>query len=163
MDRLHLERGQDGLFPHRRSLNDAEGLEEERRLCYVGTTRAMSELYITYAEQRRMYGVDSFAQPSRFISEIPEELLEEIRPSIQVARPVVRRHFDRARSGGYDRGLAQENENDIRLGQRVRHRKFGEGVVLNCEGAGAHARVQVNFETAGTKWLVMAYAKLELM
>jgi DNA helicase-2/ATP-dependent DNA helicase PcrA len=154
---------EDGLFPHRRSLNDAEGLEEERRLCYVGTTRAMSELYITYAEQRRMYGVDSFAQPSRFISEIPEELLEEIRPSIQVARPVVRRHFDRARSGGYDRGLAQENENDIRLGQRVRHRKFGEGVVLNCEGAGAHARVQVNFETAGTKWLVMAYAKLELM
>ncbi|TDJ48440.1 MAG: DNA helicase II [Gammaproteobacteria bacterium] len=154
---------EDGLFPHHRSLNDADGLEEERRLCYVGTTRAMSQLYITYAEQRRMYGVDSFAPPSRFIGEIPEELLEEIRPNIRVAQPVVRRHFGRTGAGGYARSLVQERANDIRLGQRVRHRKFGEGVVLNCEGAGAHARVQVNFETAGTKWLVMAYAKLELM
>ena len=152
---------EDGLFPHRRSLNDADGLEEERRLCYVGTTRAMSELYMTYAEQRRMYGVDSFAAPSRFISEIPEELLEEIRPSIQVSQPVVRRRH--GNSGSYGHGLAQESDSNIRLGQRVRHGKFGEGVVLNCEGNGAHARVQINFETAGTKWLVMAYAKLELM
>ncbi|MFW2403334.1 MAG: DNA helicase II [Gammaproteobacteria bacterium] len=154
---------EDGLFPHRRSLNDADGLEEERRLCYVGTTRAMSELYLTHAEQRRMYGVDSFAQPSRFISEIPAELLEEVRPNIRVSRPVHRRAP--ARTSGYSgrRSLTDQNENDIRLGQRVRHGKFGEGVVLNYEGSGAHARVQVNFETAGTKWLVMSYANLELM
>jgi len=154
---------EDGLFPHRRSLNDAEGLEEERRLCYVGTTRAMSELYLTYAEQRRMYGVDSFAQPSRFISEVPEDLLEEVRPNIRVSRPVHRRGATRGNGFGRGASLAEENDNDIRLGQRVRHGKFGEGVVLNYEGSGAHARVQVNFETAGTKWLVMSYANLELM
>ncbi|MBT8442213.1 MAG: DNA helicase II [Gammaproteobacteria bacterium] len=154
---------EDGLFPHRRSLNDADGLEEERRLCYVGTTRAMSELYLTYAEQRRMYGIDSFAQPSRFIAEIPTELLEEVRPNIRVSRPV-HRHVSSGTSGySGRRSLTDQNENDIRLGQRVRHGKFGEGVVLNCEGSGAHARVQVNFETAGTKWLVMSYANLELM
>jgi DNA helicase-2/ATP-dependent DNA helicase PcrA len=155
---------EDGLFPHRRSLNDADGLEEERRLAYVGTTRAMSDLYMTYAEQRRMYGVDSFAQPSRFISEVPAELLEEVRPSIRVSRPVHRKQASHgSRFGNNTASLAEERPNDIRLGQRVRHGKFGEGVVLNYEGSGAHARVQVNFETAGTKWLVMSYANLELM
>src|SRR3954471_12015722 len=79
---------EDGLFPHQRSINDLEGLEEERRLCYVGTTRAMKALYLTYAEQRRLHGVDSYGTPSRFIKEIPAELLEEIRPRIQISRPV---------------------------------------------------------------------------
>ena len=153
---------EDGLFPHRRSINDAEGLEEERRLCYVGTTRAMSELYMTYAEQRRLYGVDSFAQPSRFIAEVPSELLEEVRPNIRVSRPVHRRASGRGNGLGR-RSLVDDERPGIKLGQRVRHGKFGEGVVLNYEGSGAHARVQVNFETAGTKWLVMSYANLELM
>ena len=144
---------EDGLFPHRRSLGDPDGLAEERRLCYVGATRAMQELYLTHAEQRRLHGVDSFGHPSRFISEIPSDLMEEIRPSIRVSRPLYRRE------AYTDEG----QEGDIRLGQRVRHGKFGEGVVLNCEGSGAHARVQVNFESAGTKWLVMSYANLELM
>ncbi|MAF83700.1 MAG: DNA helicase II [Gammaproteobacteria bacterium] len=158
---------EDGLFPHQRSMNDADGLEEERRLCYVGTTRAMSELYLTCAEQRRMYGVDKFAHPSRFIREIPEDLIEEVRPSIRVSRPV---SHARSRPGqtltGSTRkpgGLGKAAENGIQLGQHVCHGKFGEGVVLNYEGTGAHARVQVNFATAGTKWLVMSYAKLELM
>lgn len=151
---------EDGLFPHRRSLNDPDGLEEERRLCYVGTTRAMTELYLTYAEQRRLYGVETAAQPSRFIREIPEELLEEIRPHIRVARPVRRRTVNGKRGAGLS---FPEEESDVRLGQRVRHGKFGEGVVLNYEGSGAHARVQVNFEAVGTKWLVMSYANLELM
>ncbi|MFQ5635789.1 MAG: DNA helicase II, partial [Gammaproteobacteria bacterium] len=97
---------EDGLFPHRRSLNDVDGLEEERRLCYVGTTRAMSELYLTYAEQRRMYGVDSFAQPSRFISEVPDELLEEIRPGIRVSRPVHRRASGSGNGFGRGKSLA---------------------------------------------------------
>jgi len=158
---------EDGLFPHQRSMNDADGLEEERRLCYVGTTRAMSELYLTCAEQRRMYGVDKFAHPSRFISEIPEDLIEEVRPNIRVSRPVSHaRSRVRPTVTGSTRkpgGLGEAADNGIRLGQHVCHGKFGEGVVLNYEGTGAHARVQVNFEAAGTKWLVMSYAKLELM
>ncbi len=141
---------EDGLFPHRRSVTDAESLEEERRLCYVGATRAMRQLYLTYAEQRRLHGVDNFGQPSRFLTEIPEEFFEEVRPRVNISQPVFRRR-DEPQSGG------------MRLGQRVRHRKFGDGVVLGVEGSGAHARVQVNFESAGTKWLVMSYAKLELM
>jgi len=145
---------EDGLFPHRRSLNDPESLEEERRLCYVGTTRAMCNLYLTYAEQRRLHGIDSFGQPSRFIAEIPENLVEAIRPQIRIAQPVYRQ----ARAG-----MPERSNGGMRLGQRVRHRKFGDGVVLNREGSGPHERVQVNFETAGTKWLVMSYANLELM
>jgi DNA helicase-2/ATP-dependent DNA helicase PcrA len=149
---------EDGLFPHRRTLEDPDGLEEERRLCYVGATRAMSELYLTYAEQRRLHGVDSIGQPSRFIREMPQELLEEIRPRIRVSRPVYQRPTNRAPGGAVD-----DPGQPVRLGQRVRHGKFGEGVVLNCEGSGAHARVQVNFEGCGAKWLVMSYANLELM
>jgi len=143
---------EDGWFPQQRSPTDAAGLEEERRLCYVGLTRARKQVYLTYAEQRRLYGTDNYGTPSRFIREIPEELLEEVRPALAVSRPVYR-------SGRVERS----NIGGIKLGQRVRHSKFGEGVVLNSEGSGAHARVQVNFERAGTKWLVLAYAKLELM
>jgi DNA helicase-2/ATP-dependent DNA helicase PcrA len=151
---------EEGLFPHRRSMDDADGLEEERRLCYVGTTRAMTELYMTFAESRRLYGVDNAAQASRFIREVPEELLEEIRPNIRVSRPLHRRPASGYRNPAT---VVDEQEGDVRLGQRVRHGKFGEGVVLNYEGSGAHARVQVNFEAVGTKWLVMSYANLELM
>jgi DNA helicase-2/ATP-dependent DNA helicase PcrA len=147
---------EDGLFPHQRSIADPNGLEEERRLCYVGITRAMQTLYITYAEQRRLHGMDSFSQPSRFIAEIPGEHVEEVRPRVQVSRPMAA-----ARGSGL-KALPQ-NELGIRLGQRVRHKKFGDGVILNCEGQGAHARVEVNFESAGTKWLVLSYANLELM
>ena len=150
---------EDGLFPHQRSIADPNGLEEERRLCYVGITRAMQSLYVTYAEQRRLHGMDNFSQPSRFIAEIPDEHVEEIRPRVQVSRPV-RSTKRSSRAGSTMRPGA---ELGIRLGQRVRHGKFGDGVILNCEGQGAHARVEVNFETAGTKWLVLSYANLDLM
>ena len=163
---------EDGLFPHQRSSGDLEGLEEERRLCYVGMTRAMKQLYLTYAEQRRLHGIDSFSQPSRFIKETPEELLEEIRPRLQVSRPVAPGRF--ARELGYEpvpvsrpryvpRTPREESPSipGIRLGARVRHGKFGEGVILDLEGSGPQARVQVNFERQGTKWLVMQYANLE--
>ncbi len=147
---------EDGLFPHQRSIADPSGLEEERRLCYVGITRAKQTLYVTYAEQRRLHGMDSFPQPSRFIAEIPEEYIEEVRPRVQVSRPMrPARRRSKSTAPGADLG--------IRLGQRVRHSKFGDGVILNCEGQGAHARVEVNFETAGTKWLVLSYANLDLM
>jgi DNA helicase-2/ATP-dependent DNA helicase PcrA len=146
---------EDGLFPHIRSATDLEGLEEERRLCYVGTTRAMRQLYLTYAEQRRMHGVDTYGTPSRFIKEIPSELIEEIRPRLQISRPVYtprHRMMDEEFSG-----------TGIRLGQRVRHAKFGEGVILSLEGQGAHTHVEVNFERQGKKWLMLAHANLEFI
>ncbi len=151
---------EDGLFPHQRSIADPSGLEEERRLCYVGITRAKKTLYVTHAEQRRLHGMDSFSQPSRFIAEIPDELVEEIRPRVHISRPVHTVMRPRGRTSG---GTSAGAELGIRLGQRVRHGKFGDGVILNCEGQGAHARVEVNFETAGTKWLVLGYANLDLM
>jgi DNA helicase-2/ATP-dependent DNA helicase PcrA len=150
---------EDGLFPHQRSIADPSGLEEERRLCYVGITRAKHSLYLTYAEQRRLHGMDNFSVPSRFIAEIPDEYVEEIRPRMQVSRPV-RTTPRPSRSRG---SIAPGSDMGVRLGQRVRHVKFGDGVILNCEGQGAHARVEVNFETAGTKWLVLSYANLDLM
>ncbi len=150
---------EDGLLPHQRSIADPEGLEEERRLCYVAITRAKQVLYVTYAEQRRLHGVDNFTQPSRFIGEIPAELVEEVRPRVQVSRPL----RPRSRSAGRPGAVAPGAEAGVRLGQRVRHGKFGDGVILNCEGQGAHARVEVNFENAGTKWLVLSYANLNLM
>ncbi len=150
---------EDGLFPHQRSIADPSGLEEERRLCYVGITRAKETLYITHAEQRRLHGMDSFAQASRFITEIPDELVEEVRPRVQVSRPV----HSAARQGGRSGSIAAGAELGVRLGQRVRHGKFGDGVILNCSGQGAHAQVEVNFESVGTKILVLAYANLDLM
>ena len=150
---------EDGLFPHQRSVSDPNGLEEERRLCYVGITRARQTLYMTYAEQRRLHGMDSFSQQSRFIAEIPAEFVEEVRPRVQVSRAV---HRPGRREVGRQAPSAAQ-EIGIQLGQRVRHNKFGDGVILNCEGQGAHARVEVNFENAGTKWLVLGYANLDLM
>src|SRR5947209_3328263 len=142
---------EEGLFPHQRSLTDLDGLEEERRLAYVGMTRAMRQLYLTCAEQRRLHGVDSYGQISRFVREIPEDLVEEVRPRVQVSRPLAVGRFrsEEGQAGG------------VRLGARVRHGKFGEGVVLNVEGAGLQARVQVSFERQGTKWLMVQYANLE--
>jgi DNA helicase-2/ATP-dependent DNA helicase PcrA len=144
---------EDGLFPHQRSVADLAGLEEERRLCYVGATRAMRQLYITYAEQRRLYGVDQYGQPSRFIGELPPELLEEVRPRLQVSRPVFVKRS----------ALEEAPAFGMRLGSRVRHQKFGDGIVLNFEGNGPQARIQVNFEQQGTKWLMMSYANLQVV
>ena len=168
---------EDGLFPHQRSITDMQGLEEERRLCYVGTTRAMRHLFITYAEQRRMHGIDSYGAPSRFIAEIPAELVEEVRPKVQVsrptymgssrdypsrpARPAVAPGAVRPSMGG--QRFQDENPGGLKLGQRVRHPKFGDGVVLSVEGQGTNARVQVNFERQGTKWLMMGYANLQVV
>jgi DNA helicase-2/ATP-dependent DNA helicase PcrA len=104
--------------------------------------------------------MDSFSQPSRFIAEIPEEHLEEIRPRVQVSRPV---HTPGRGTGRSTAGIRPGAELGIRLGQRVRHAKFGDGVILNCSGQGAHAQVEVNFEAVGTKILVLAYANLDLM
>ncbi|MFT5139084.1 MAG: DNA helicase-2/ATP-dependent DNA helicase PcrA [Lysobacterales bacterium] len=148
---------EDGLFPHQRSVQESGGrLEEERRLCYVGITRARELLYMSYAEVRRMFGSESHSRPSRFLDDIPDEFMQEIRP-----RMGTRTSYVSARPTPPRPIAGQKNEYPFRLGQNVMHRKFGEGTVVNFEGAGEHARVQVNFNQAGAKWLVLAYANLE--
>jgi len=147
---------EEGLFPHQRSLEEPGRLEEERRLAYVGVTRAQQRLVLTSAEQRRLYGREVFGVPSRFVGELPDDLVSEVRPKVQ-AIPA-RGASSRAGSRG-DPGEAGVPA----MGQRVRHPKFGEGTVLDFEGGGSHARVHVNFADAGSKWLVLAYARLELL
>ena len=151
---------EEGLFPHRMSMDKIASLEEERRLCYVGITRAKSKLYLTHAESRRLHGEVNLCHPSRFIKEIPKQLIDEIRLKATISRTKVNRRNgmrDSLSSG------AQIPQTEISLGQRVAHGKFGEGVVLNYEGQGSNARVQVNFDAAGSKWLVLSYAKLEVL
>lgn len=146
---------EEGLFPHSLSVEDPGRLEEERRLCYVGMTRAMHQLFVTHAENRRLHGREECPFPSRFLREIPPELMEEVRAR-GLARPAAaERPQARLPTGG------GATEGGFRLGQRVMHPKFGEGVVLNSEGQGPQARIQVNFQTVGAKWLVIAYARLE--
>ncbi len=144
---------EEGLFPHQMSLEEPGRLEEERRLCYVGITRARKQLVVSYAESRRLYGQETQPLPSRFLGEIPAELMQEVRPRMLVRRPL----YTPATPVG---GLQNDG---LSLGQRVSHAKFGEGVVINYEGHGSHARVEVNFENAGSKWLVLAYANLTVL
>ncbi|MEX2523774.1 MAG: DNA helicase II [Gammaproteobacteria bacterium] len=153
---IYLVGLEEGLFPHQRSSSDPVQLEEERRLCYVGITRAQETVTITFAQHRRLHGSDYYPQPSRFLRELPAELLNEVRLGGSINQDV----FSRRESVSSSRG-DNGSDSDFNLGQRVVHARFGEGVVLNLEGKGSHARVQVNFERAGSKWLVLAYAGLE--
>ncbi len=144
---------EEGLFPSGKSLEESGRLEEERRLAYVGLTRARQKLVLSYAESRRLHGMEMLGTPSRFLREIPQALLREVRPKVQVSRP-----------GGFGASPSMalgSAPTGLRLGQRVVHPSFGLGVVMDAEGSGAHARVQVNFETGGAKWLVLAYANLQ--
>ncbi|MAM87716.1 MAG: DNA helicase II [unclassified Hahellaceae] len=163
---------EEGLFPHSMSLEEVGRLEEERRLCYVGVTRAMNKLVLTFAECRRLYGQDKYNPVSRFVREIPTECLQEVRLHSVVTKPMFgqRARFDSLPGQAahmrpnVDSGVFMPG-----LGSRVRHSKFGEGTVLNFEGDGAHARIQVKFEqlpddqskTSATKWLILSMAKLE--
>ncbi|MED5526205.1 MAG: DNA helicase II [Pseudomonadota bacterium] len=144
---------EEGMFPSMQSVTDPDRLEEERRLCYVGMTRAMKKLYLCYAESRRLYGRDEYHTPSRFLREIPQECLEEVRVRTQVTRPITQ----------YQKSSDQFNETGLNLGQRVRHSKFGDGIIINYEGTGPQSRVQVAFDEAGPKWLVVAYARLDVL
>ena len=143
---------EEGLFPHELSSDDADKLEEERRLCYVGMTRARQMLYFSCAERRRLWGRETYAQASRFINEIPADCIMEIRP-----RTLVNYQSDNFSSNDWQ----VEESNGFYVGQQVKHQKFGVGTLLACEGSGHHARVQVNFDQVGTKWLVVAYANLQ--
>ncbi len=144
---------EEGLFPSNKSLDESGRLEEERRLAYVGLTRARQKLVLTHAEARRIHGQDMYGIPSRFLREIPPQLLHEVRPKAPPARAL-------AASAPRNYGHAAMEAPALRLGQNVSHSKFGSGVVTDYEGTGAHARVQVNFDDAGSKWLVLAYANL---
>jgi DNA helicase-2/ATP-dependent DNA helicase PcrA len=146
---------EEGLFPHKMSAQEPGRIEEERRLCYVGMTRAMRELYITHAETRRLHGTDNYNRPSRFLQEIPRDLIHEVRMKGAVERPYG--------GTGLPSGMAEESANGLRMGQRVMHAKFGEGVVVQCEGDGERARIQVNFSDVGAKWLMMGYANLDIL
>ena len=149
---------EEGLFPHQRSLEEGSGrLEEERRLCYVGMTRAMQQLWLTYAEMRRLYGSEKYTSPSRFLGEIPDELIVAVRakPKNVYAAP------KREHSAWVDDQSAHES--GVAVGMNVMHPKFGEGTVVNLEGNGEYARIQINFSDVGSKWLVLAYANLSLV
>jgi len=146
---------EEGLFPHQRSAEEPGRLEEERRLCYVGITRARRQLVLTCAERRRVFGSETYCLPSRFIDEIPKQLIDEVRPRPGVSLPRTQL------PAGMPGSMRETAAGGLHLGQHVRHAKFGDGVILSCEGRGSSARVQVNFPGAGTKWLVLAYANLE--
>ncbi|MCE0723310.1 DNA helicase II [Legionella resiliens] len=141
---------EEGVFPGKQSLEEPGRLEEERRLCYVGMTRAMRKLVLSYAEIRRQYGREEYHRPSRFLRELPQELLDEIRVKAKFQAPVISRNKP---------SIVPETSG-LSLGQSVTHAKFGQGVVLAVEGSGAHTRVQVKFSEHGVKWLVLAYANL---
>ncbi|AOE39723.1 DNA helicase II [Pantoea agglomerans] len=145
---------EEGMFPSQMSLDEGGRLEEERRLAYVGVTRAMLKLTLTYAETRRLYGKEVYHRPSRFIGELPEACIEEVRLRASVSRPV-----NHQRMGA----PVTKNDSGFALGQRVHHAKFGEGTIINLEGSGEHSRLQVAFQGQGIKWLVAAYAKLETL
>ncbi|HEX6592623.1 MAG TPA: 3'-5' exonuclease, partial [Moraxellaceae bacterium] len=149
---------EEGLFPHEMALQD-NNLEEERRLCYVGITRAMKELVLTYAEIRRLYGDEKHNAPSRFLREIPANLIQAVRAGSShnnFSFPSSAISTAPSRLGGSDSG-----DGAFRLGQAVRHPRFGEGTILKFEGSGPNARIQVNFQEVGSKWLVAQYARLE--
>jgi DNA helicase II / ATP-dependent DNA helicase PcrA len=145
---------EEGLFPSQQSVDDVARLEEERRLCYVGMTRAMQQLYLTYAESRRLYGRETYPRPSRFLREIPHDLLQEVRLRATLNRPISTNKAETQPS------MATKN---LKLGQRVRHAKFGEGVILQAEGSGTQERVQINFKQVGVKWLMVTYANLDIL
>ena len=146
---------EEGLFPHSRSSEESGQLEEERRLCYVGMTRAMEKLTLCHAEKRRLYGEENYARPSRFLSEIPDEFVQHVR--LQGSATPLSGY---AANSYVAKDKAVQDAAPVQLGQRVCHEKFGEGVVLNYEGEGRHARIQINFDDLGSKWLMMEYANL---
>lgn len=141
-----------GLFPHKNAIQDYAGgrLEEERRLCYVGITRARQQLHMTHAESRTIYGRSELSYPSQFLSEIPASLVSQVR--------AVQKNISRKVSTSS--AFAADEDDDVYIGQSVSHKKFGEGIVVDVEGSGARARVQVSFDNYGTRWLMLNIANL---
>jgi DNA helicase-2/ATP-dependent DNA helicase PcrA len=161
---------EEGLFPSEHSAFDPDRLPEERRLCYVGLTRAMQRLYLTHAESRRIFGRTSYRDPSRFLSELPSEAVEDVRPRISLSRPLYASERIALAAAPPPGEMAPKRSRAVqvpgedlpmRLGTRVRHAKFGEGTILRFEGQGDTRQVQVNFEKFGQKTLMFELARLE--
>jgi DNA helicase-2/ATP-dependent DNA helicase PcrA len=159
---------EEGLFPHENSLNEADGVEEERRLMYVAITRARRRLYLTNAQSRMLHGQVRYNVPSRFMSEIPGELLQWLSPprarfagAVDVDTSEWGARVAMSPRASAATPSAEQGGTGFRIGQNVRHAKFGVGVIVDAEGRGADARVQVNFRDAGVKWLALEYAKLD--
>lgn len=141
---------EEGLFPHQMSVEEPGRLQEERRLCYVGITRAKQHLYFTFAESRRLYGRETYHKISRFIKEIPSEYMQEIRLKSSISRPAIATRYSAQPSS-----FAEQTK--FKIGATVMHAKFGEGVVLSQEGSGEHARIHVQFNSVGSKWLIASF------
>lgn len=167
---------EEGLFPHQLSASEPQKLSEERRLCYVGITRAMKKLYLTYAETRRHHGQEMYQRPSRFINELPKESLDEVKLRTKISKPVFMSSSHRSNYPPLQnlksrhpttqlptKDFSLNELNGLKLGQLVKHPTFGEGTVMNFEGSGEYARVQIKFNQVGAKWLVASYAKLEVI
>ncbi len=158
---------EEGLFPSKLSLEEHGRLEEERRLCYVAMTRAREILTLSYAEVRRLYGREEYHRPSRFIKEIPALHIEEVR--LRSSAPVNKHTIGKPSFSGGASKISKAKVTGVKechgyhLGQFVDHKKFGPGVILNFEGEGEGARVQVQFKKVGSKWLLMNMAKLEIV
>ena len=144
---------EENLFPHYMSADTESGLEEERRLCYVGMTRAKEKLILTYVKCRHLHGLEKFNQPSRFLNEIPPELIDVVHPIPKISRSTFTAHAQRH----------QVDDTKFHIGQRVNHPKFGNGTITSYEGQGEHIRLQIKFDGHSTKWLVAGYAKLEAL
>ena len=146
-----------GLFPHMRAVEEGS-MEEERRLCYVGMTRAQEHLFLSHAEIRRVHGSEQIAAPSKFLREIPAECVVETRPRVSVVRPAF---VPRQKIAPRRIMMDADSIAGFKLGQRVQHKSFGEGVVTSFDGDGERIRVEVRFREAGTKWLMLSYANLQ--
>jgi len=147
---------EEGLFPHEQSVLEDDGLEEERRLMYVAITRARTRLYLSFAHTRMLHGQTRYNVASRFLDELPEEVVKRLTPRPghakfdELAWPSEPAKSYKAKPGGHG----------FRIGQSVLHPKFGQGVIVNAEGSGTDARLQINFGRQGMKWLALEYAKL---
>ena len=149
---------EESLFPHEQSAHEENGLEEERRLMYVAITRARWRLYLSHAQSRMLHGQIRYGLPSRFLDELPEQVLLHLNRRAEPAYPSgvqqTTGHY------GTPAPRSQGNDTGYKVGQSVAHAKFGTGIIIDFEGRGPDARVQVKFRDAGTKWLALAYAKL---
>jgi DNA helicase-2/ATP-dependent DNA helicase PcrA len=162
---------EEGLFPHEQSVGERDGLEEERRLAYVAITRARQRLYLSFAQTRMLHGQTRYSLASRFLEEIPEGLKKWLTPKLSRQRsmgfdaPVRRRSHADNKDTYFPKKeavtFARRDDSGFRIGQSVTHPKFGAGVIVDAEGDGGDARVQVNFGRQGVKWLAVAVAKLE--
>ncbi len=159
---------EEGLFPHKMSTEQLHGLEEERRLCYVGMTRAEENLYLCYAESRRLHGYEQINRPSRFLKEVPAEFLHHVRPNVTVKRPSGfsasgSSHNKRAPTNNVapTKKRTKAGDTNLFLGQRVQHVKFGKGTVTSYEGRGPDTRLQIQFDKHGSKWLIASYVGLK--